>query len=195
MRNPIRPKNFNRRFLPAALFGALLLIWANPHSVNLIVGSPLVFAGVGVRVWAAGHLVKTTHLTLSGPYAYLRHPLYLGTLLIGLGISLMLGGAASLVGVVGMSIWFGLAYLPRKERAETDRLADRYGAVYVQYRREVQALWPRWSRWTPEGAGEVGSEDWEERWQFSRFDTNNELGTVIAVVMVFALVIGRAALD
>ena len=107
VRNPIRSKNLNPRFIPAAVLVALLLVWSQPSWSSVAWGVPFVLAGVGVRVWAVGYLVKTARLTTDGPYAYVRHPLYLGTLLIGIGVLVMLGGAAAGLGAVGLLSWFG----------------------------------------------------------------------------------------
>ncbi|MCH2184414.1 isoprenylcysteine carboxylmethyltransferase family protein, partial [Myxococcota bacterium] len=173
MRNPIRSKNLNPRFIPASVLVVLLLVWSEPTWASVAWGVPLVLFGVGVRVWAVGHLVKTSRLTTSGPYAYVRHPLYLGTLLIGFGVAIMLGGVASGFGVALLLIWFGLDYLPRKEQTEADRLIALYGTRYAQYRQEVPALLPRASRWRPVDERDAAEFTGEESWQIKRFDTNN----------------------
>ena len=191
MRNPIRSKNLNPRFIPAAVLAALLLVWSQPSWSSVAWGVPFVLAGVAVRVWAVGYLVKTARLTTSGPYAYVRHPLYLGTLLIGFGALVMLGGAAAGLGAVLLLLWFGFAYLPRKEQTETDRLVALYGNRYVEYREAVPALFPRASGWRPVKASGSAESGPEESWQLNRFDTNNELGTLLAVVALLGLVCVR----
>ena len=45
-------------------------------------------AGECLRLWAAGHLEKSKEVTRSGPYRHTRHPLYLGSSIIGIGIAL-----------------------------------------------------------------------------------------------------------
>ncbi|MDG2048836.1 MAG: isoprenylcysteine carboxylmethyltransferase family protein [Myxococcota bacterium] len=194
VRNPIRPKNLNPRFIPAALLAGGLLLWSHPSWGSIAWGGPLVLAGIWVRVWAVGYLVKTARLTTGGPYAYVRHPLYLGTLLIGLGMVAMLGGAAALSGAVLFSLWFGLAYLPRKEQTEADRLAALYGPCFARYRDEVPALFPRSSRWRPVETADASERHGQESWQLSRFDTNNELGTLLAVGVAVGLVCARVLL-
>ena len=192
MRNPLRAKNLSLRFAPAALVALALVAWSAPTPRSLIAGAPLVAAGVALRSWAVGHLVKSERITVSGPYAHLRHPLYLGTLLIGLGLAAMLGGAAALLGASALSLWFALRYLPRKERVETARLLRRHGELYARYRAEVPSLWPRLRRWRPEP-------EWrarvacEQTWRFARYDANNELGTAIAVALAVSAIALRAA--
>jgi protein-S-isoprenylcysteine O-methyltransferase Ste14 len=69
-----------RLFRALALLAGILLVplLARPNPHSLVVGGILVFFGEVVRVWASGHLMRTQELTTSGPYAYLRDPLYLG---------------------------------------------------------------------------------------------------------------------
>ena len=93
MRNPIRLKNLSRRFLPFYLAGLAILILHRPDPAAMFVGAIPVVAGAGLRSWGAGHLIKNDRLTISGPYAYLRHPLYAGTLLLTVGFVLVAGGA------------------------------------------------------------------------------------------------------
>jgi len=193
VRNPFRLKNLDLRFAPAAALGIALLVWSEPAPLSIAIGAPLVIAGVLVRTWAVGHLVKTERFTCTGPYAHLRHPLYLGTLAIGLGMAAMLGSWPGLIGAVCLLGWYVLGYLPRKERNESARLLDRHGSVYARYRAEVPALWPRLRAWRPDdtyadGPAAGGS------WRLERFDANNELGAVIAVAFGVALVCGRAAI-
>ena len=200
MRNPFRRKNLDGRFLPAVLAALVLLAWAEPSPRSLAIGAPLVALGLLVRTWAVGHLVKTERFTVTGPYAYVRHPLYLGTLAIGIGTAAMLGGWPGWLGVAVVATWFAASYLPRKERVETERLMARHGDVYARYRREVPALVPRLRAWRPDAARDLRIEhptaecakrdedpsrmagvEEPTRWRLERFDANNELGTVIAV--------------
>ena len=103
-----------------------MLFWVRPTLFEYLAGLVAVLLGVAVRTWGAGHLVKTTSLTISGPYARMRHPLYVGTLLCGSGIAVMLGGAWAL-GVLAVFLpWFFLVYFPRKERLESERSMVRY---------------------------------------------------------------------
>ena len=148
---------------------------------------PLIAAGAALRGWGAGHLVKNDALTTTGPYAHLRHPLYLGTLLIATGFALLLGGYWSLALLAALWPWFALGYFPRKERLESARLSALYGDAFERYRAAVPALWPRWRAWrAPRDAAEPA------RWRVSRYSDNNELGTLIAIVLALLLLALRA---
>jgi protein-S-isoprenylcysteine O-methyltransferase Ste14 len=178
MRNPIRRKNLNVRFLPFYVLGIAILIVPPPRAAGFVVALPLIVLGGGLRAWGAGHLVKNDQLTTTGPYAYLRHPLYLGTILIATGFGVWAGGWLSL-GVLGLLWpWFAFRYFPRKERSESLRLEAAYGDQFVRYRNEVPALWPRLRPW--QGEPVIGPQG---RWAFARYDDNNELGTLIALLV------------
>lgn len=190
MRNPIRLKNLSMRFVPYYVAGLALLGLAHPTWRSLAVGSSGLLAGLALRAWGAGHLVKTERFAVSGPYAHVRHPLYLGTLLIGLGFGGMLGGWVGGVVALLVACWFGFVYFPRKERIESSRLLSRYGDVYQSYRQEVPALCPRVTAWKPE-PGVARELEVPVRWQFSRYDANNEHGTFLACVLGMVLIAMR----
>ncbi len=179
MRNPIRPKNLKPRLWPAWIAFGLALALSAPTLTSLGAGLPLVALGLAIRTWGAGHLVKNDELVCTGPYAYVRHPFYLGTLCIGAGFAVMLGGRSALIGLAVLLPWFFGSYFPRKERIEAGRLAEIYGEAFERYRRAVPALWPR----GPAYAGAPAA-----RWSWTRYDGNNELGTLLACVAGLAIV-------
>lgn len=59
---------------------------ADPTLHSIAIGAPVSMIGLAIRAWAAGHLEKNRELTVSGPYAYVRNPLYGGTLLVAAGL-------------------------------------------------------------------------------------------------------------
>jgi protein-S-isoprenylcysteine O-methyltransferase Ste14 len=70
--------------------GFLLVVafayFAAPDARSLAAGLPVSILGLLLRGWAAGHLAKNERLATSGPYAYVRNPLYIGTLLVAAGL-------------------------------------------------------------------------------------------------------------
>lgn len=75
--------------VPAGFVVLLVYAWfARPMPPLLLVGALIAFAGIALRAWAAGHLEKNEQLATSGPYAYTRNPLYLGSALAALGFAL-----------------------------------------------------------------------------------------------------------
>jgi protein-S-isoprenylcysteine O-methyltransferase Ste14 len=102
-------------------------------------GVPLVLIGEVVRTWAAGHLVKDETLTVGGPYAYVRNPLYLGSLLSGLGFLVILGDWRLALAFLLISL---AIYLPTVKQ-EQDYLRRMHGDAFDVYRGAVPALLPR----------------------------------------------------
>ena len=169
---------------------ALLLVWfAEPTPRSLALGGSLALAGESLRLWATGHLNKNAELTVTGPYAYLRHPLYLGTLSIGTGFAVM----ASTLWAFG--VWFVCLlgyfgyYMPYKNRIEGARLEEIYGDRYRRFSLAVPRLIPRLHAYRPLEAN-PGTDD---GWNRKRFYSNHELGTTLVVVVGAAAMVCRWA--
>src|SRR5690606_22138233 len=91
----------------AWLAAPVYLLFAKPTPTTIAVGAGLAFAGAALRAWAAGTIVKNAVLTTTGPYAYTRNPLYLGSFLIGLGLAVA-GARISIL--IAFLIAYGLVY-------------------------------------------------------------------------------------
>ena len=94
------------------------------------VGGVISAIGEGVRFWAAGHLDKGREVTVSGPYRWVRHPLYLGSAILGTGFVIASGSAS--VGVL-VATYLGLT-LTAAIRTEDAWLRSRFGNEYERYR-------------------------------------------------------------
>ncbi len=112
--------------------------FAEPTYRSLAVGLPVSMLGLWLRGWATGHLEKNLRLIESGPYGWVRNPLYLGTLLVaaGLAIGSRQWSLAALFAAV-----FLLIYLPAIE-LEEQHLANLFPA-FREYASRVPALLPR----------------------------------------------------
>ena len=99
-----RFKRVTLKTVPIYLALILLLIFARPTLGWLLVGLVFVLIGEALRIWAAGHLKKTKEVTTTGPYAYVKNPLYLGTLLILIGFCLMARNPYLLL--IGLTFFF-----------------------------------------------------------------------------------------
>src|SRR5574340_761522 len=73
----------------AGIVAVYLFLYAQPNAFWFIPGAIITIAGEWLRLWAAGHLRKNKQLTTTGPYSYVKNPLYIGTLLITIGYSAM----------------------------------------------------------------------------------------------------------
>jgi protein-S-isoprenylcysteine O-methyltransferase Ste14 len=182
-KSPFRRRNVRPRALSVVAAALIVVLYARPTFATLVCGLALLIAGEGLRVWATGHLVKTDRLTVAGPYAYIRHPLYAGSLLIGFGLLVGAGVRVATVGVpLGLGFFF-LYYLPRKESVESARLRARYGSAFDEYRSSVPQLLPQLRRF----AGPTC----ETAWSFARVLENDEVGTALGVSLVLAALLLR----
>lgn len=121
---------------PVALVCFLL---ARPTLRSLAIGSGIALLGLVVRGAAAGHLRKHDQLTTSGPYAYTRNPLYLGSALLAAGFVV---AGHSWVAAAVLAAYFVLIYSAVMRREEQE-LRARYGSAYEDYAAHVPLFWPR----------------------------------------------------
>jgi protein-S-isoprenylcysteine O-methyltransferase Ste14 len=110
------------------LFAGVAFWLSAPTPRSLQLGLIVALAGEGIRVWAAGHLEKGREVTASGPYAFTRHPLYLGSSVMGLGLALAAGRLVVAVLVVAYLAVTLTAAIRTEERHLTEKFGDRYPA-------------------------------------------------------------------
>lgn len=112
------------------LFGLLALWLAQPTARSLASGAAIAMAGEILRIWAAGHLEKGREVTSSGPYAFTRHPLYLGSTVMGAGLAV---ASASLI-VGALVVAYLAVTLTAAIRTEEAHLTEKFGPAYPEYR-------------------------------------------------------------
>jgi len=117
----------------------LFVLLAKPQWPTLFVGGAVSLVGLALRAWAAGHIRKNDALATSGPYAYTRNPLYLGSFLLGLGFTI--ASARWELALVFVALFLGI-YFPVM-RVEATTLASLFGERYQHYAREVPLYVPR----------------------------------------------------
>ena len=111
------------------VFAAVVLWLATPTPQSLMIGAVAAIAGELLRLWAAGHLEKSREVTQSGPYRYTRHPLYLGSTLIGMGMAV---AANDLLVAVIVFAYLALT-LTAAMRSEEAHLREKFGDAYDAY--------------------------------------------------------------
>jgi phospholipid methyltransferase len=119
-------------------FAGFYLWIAHPTWTSIILGTIVAIPGLGLRALASGHVKKNEELTTSGPYAYTRNPLYLGSLIMALGFAI---AARSLWVVLLMLGMLFVIYLP-VIRAEEAFLRRNFPA-FDHYAQNVPRLFPR----------------------------------------------------
>ena len=125
--------------------GVVVLALARPTPMSLAVGTAVALAGEACRLWAAGHLEKSREVTRSGPYRWCRHPLYVGSSVMGIGVSIAARSAiAAALTIVYMAVSFHAAMT-----TEEAFLRQQFGSQYEEYCRGLAAIPDRrfsWSR-------------------------------------------------
>jgi protein-S-isoprenylcysteine O-methyltransferase Ste14 len=120
-----------RRRVPLGFVASAVVIWlATPSWRSWSAGLIVACMGEAFRVWAAGHLEKSREVTRSGPYRLTRHPLYVGSSIIALGVVIAANSAVvALIAGVYMAATIAAAI-----RTEEAFLRRAFGATYDEYR-------------------------------------------------------------
>jgi len=162
--------------VPSGFLLAALYLWlAKPNVWSIAVGTPFVLAGLLLRGVASGHLRKNERLAITGPYAYTRNPLYLGSLIMAVGFAL---AARSIWIALLMAAAFALIYLP-VIHAEESHLAEQF-PEFPEYARQVPRFIPRLSR-SPRTPSAF---TWELYWKHREY--NAVLGSLAMIAALVA---------
>jgi steroid 5-alpha reductase family enzyme len=121
--------------------GIAAFAFAHPRTKSLLCGAAIAIFGLLVRGYAAGHLRKHQQLATSGPYAFTRNPLYLGSMFLAAGFCV---ASHSWISTLLLAAYLAIFYpvVIRREQAELER---HYGSAFVEYASRVPAFWPRLS--------------------------------------------------
>ena len=128
-----------QRLRLAWLLALPFLYLSRPSPRMLLLGVLFSLPGLLLRARAAGSIEKDRELATGGPYNRLRHPLFLGSFLLGLGLALAGGRGWFPILFSGLFVWL----YHRTIRAEEAELMRRFGGDYEAYRKEVPAFVPR----------------------------------------------------
>jgi protein-S-isoprenylcysteine O-methyltransferase Ste14 len=152
------------------LFGIVVIGLASPTLRSLAIGGVMALVGEGIRIWAAGHLEKGREVTSSGPYAITRHPLYLGSTLIGIGLAIACADLMIALIVLG---YLALT-LTAAIRTEEAHLTEKFGAAYPAYRSGQMSV--------------------RRSFSFERALRNREYRAMVGVLFVFVLLWWKATI-
>jgi protein-S-isoprenylcysteine O-methyltransferase Ste14 len=163
--------------VPLGFVFAALYIWlAKPSWISILVGAVVAALGVALRAAASGHVKKNEELTTTGPYAHTRNPLYVGSIIIGVGF-----------GIASRSWWIALVlvllfvaiYVP-VVRSEESFLRSRFSG-FDEYARRVPRFGYKFT-----GAGYA-------RGQFSRelYLQHREYNAAVGAVMMLAALVAK----
>ena len=164
-----RPRLARYRVRLGFVGAVIALILATPTPTSVLIGAAVAAIGEAIRIWAAGHLDKGREVTSSGPYRFTRHPLYLGSSIIGIGFAIACANwivavvvAAYLIVTIGAAI-----------RGEEGHLTEKFGQTYPAYRDGLVV-------------------DAERRFSLARVISNREYRAVMGLVAALALLSWKA---
>jgi protein-S-isoprenylcysteine O-methyltransferase Ste14 len=158
---------------------AILVLWfARPTPRSVLWGAPLGLLGLLIRARAAGHLHKQEVLTVTGPYAYTRNPLYFGSAVLTIAASV---AAHSWISAVILCTYFALFYSIVMRREETE-LRAHHGAAFEEYARTVPLFFPRITpaRLPFAGAG---------AFSFAQYKKNHEYQAAVGFLLLLGLLL------
>lgn len=162
--------------VPCGFVLVAAFLWLSaPTRTSLAAGLPIAFLGLALRAWAAGHLQKDSTLIDSGPYAWVRNPLYLGTLTAAAGFAV---AARRWELALLFTAVFVLIYLPVVD-LEEQHLARLFPA-YSAYTQRVPQLLPRPPR-----------EDSSKRFRWSLYRYNREYQAALGFLAAVALLLWK----
>ena len=128
----------------AVLFVLLVSLLGEPQQIPFIVGAGIAAVGTLIRLWASGHVMKNKELATDGPYAYVRHPLYVGNILLLVGFSL----ASSLWWSDLLMFALVLFYYPPTIAYEDNKLHNFFGEAWEEWSKTTHALLPTFGQRT-----------------------------------------------
>ena len=128
------------RLLLAWLGGILLLLNTHINDTSFRWGIPFIIVGELIRIFASGYLEKKGRkLASSGPFAYVRNPLYIGNFFLGLGVVILSNNWINTgIFILGFFILY-VGTVKKEERV----LQEEFGAAYTDYKNEVPRFFPR----------------------------------------------------
>ena len=167
------------RRIPLFVGAILLVLFAKPNPPGIVIGLILIMMGESIRIWAAGHLQKNENLTVTGPYAYVKNPLYIGSIFITAGFCIL---ADNIYLLAAVTFIFCFHYIPYKKRVEGDRLKKIFGSRFEDYDQEVPDYLPRRTPYSKEKVS----------WQFKFFIENSEEGILLIIIAGILLILSRS---
>ena len=126
------------------LCGAIFIVLARPTPRALIIGAAVSVIGLAIRAWASGHIRKNAQLAVSGPYAFTRNPLYLGSFLLGIGFTIASG--RWVLAILFAALFLGI-YFPVM-RVEAGTMGELFGKEYQSYKQADPLFFPRFTPYT-----------------------------------------------
>jgi len=158
------------------LFAAAYFWWAKPTWTSLAIGAAVIALGVVLHALASGHIRKNAELATTGPYAYTRNPLYLGSVLIAAGFVVAARNVWIGVGALAMFLFI---YVP-VIKAEEAYLRSAFPG-YAAYAKRVPRLLPRLAPHRTTGESSAGGSNFSGELYLRHREYNAALGSILMI--------------
>jgi protein-S-isoprenylcysteine O-methyltransferase Ste14 len=176
MSNSAWQKIARRIRVPLGFLFAAAYIWlARPTFYSIIAGGSITIIGLLIRALASGHVTKNELLTLSGPYAYTRNPLYFGSLVLAAGFAI--ASRSLWVALIATAMFFTI-YFP-VIRVEEEFLRARF-PKFEEYARYVPRVFPRLRPYQSSS----NSFSWHLYWKHREYNAAIGAISMIAVLVI-----------
>jgi protein-S-isoprenylcysteine O-methyltransferase Ste14 len=156
----------------------IVLVLAHPTPTSLLIGGLVGVVGLWVRALAAGHLHKQETLTVTGPYAHTRNPLYFGSAILTLGAAVAMN---SWIAALVLCVYFALFYSVVMRREEGE-LRFHHGSAFDDYANAVPLFFPRLTA-ARFGQGAAGA------FSFAQYKKNREYRAAIGFLLLLVLLV------
>jgi protein-S-isoprenylcysteine O-methyltransferase Ste14 len=167
--------------VPLGFALAVFYVWvARPSWLSIITGTVIAIPGIALRALASGHVKKNEELTTTGPYAYVRNPLYVGSLIMAIGFAI---ASRSPWVLLVMVVMFLAIYLP-VIRAEEAYLREAF-ANFEDYAQNVPRLFPRLRAFGTGTAAFSSQLYWQHREYNAILGTAAVMATLVAKLIWF----------
>jgi len=156
--------------------------FARPSIASVGLGGVFAALGLVIRGWSAGTIHKDEELTVTGPYAFTRNPLYLGSLFVGLGVTL--AGGRWLWPALFLAFYLGV--YSRTMAFEAHLLTGVFGERYREYAANVPGFVPRMTPYRPARV------ERDEGFRWSQYRRNREWEALLGALGAFGLLLAKA---
>jgi protein-S-isoprenylcysteine O-methyltransferase Ste14 len=156
----------------------VVLVFARPSFRSIAIGAAIGILGLLLRGYAAGYLKKQEVLSTTGPYAFTRNPLYLGSAILAAGSAWAMHSWIS-AGVLGL--YFAVVYYVVMRREEGE-LRGHFGEAFERYAKAVPLFFPRL---TPAKLGDSAG-----AFSFAQYKKNHEHEAAIGFLFLLAMLVG-----
>ena len=161
------------------VLAVFVLLFARPTPRSVMIGAAVGLVGLWIRAFAAGYLHKQAVLTVTGPYAYTRNPLYLGSAVLAVGAAM---ATRSWISAAILLAYFAGVYAVVMRREEQE-LYVQHGAAFKAYAEAVPLFLPRLTPAKVPGAS-------AGRFSFAQYKKNHEYEAAVGfLLLLFILLI------